>query len=201
MQLAPGATLTEETPLETLETAHDSYARAKLQQELMCRAAPHPLWVLRPGAVYGPTRSWHAQMGFWASKLHVQINSEGQLPLVHVDHLAASLIDAASTPPNGVATVNVVDDDLPTRQRFLDAHHKMAGWPRLTFYISFKNWLLLARLLKPVSAILPGLFHEPILRARVMPLTFPNTELRTALGGADQAPFEQMLAKSLEPHT
>lgn len=198
LKLAPGDILTEDSPLETSDTAHDGYAKAKLQQEELCQASGLATWILRPGAVYGPGRSWHALMGFWASKLHVQISSDGQLPLVHVDHLADTLIQAARTDSNGAPAVNVIDDDLPTRARFLKAHRNSAGWPHLTISISFKIWLLLARLLKPVSSKLPGLFQEPVLRARLMPLSYPNDALRAALGGADRAPFEQMLAQSVE---
>lgn len=198
MALKPGDQVTETSPLESPDKARDAYAEAKLRQEELCAESGHPLWIMRPGAVYGPSRSWHALLGFWASKFHVQINSEGQLPLVHVDHLAKSLVAAALAEPPGILALNVVDDDLPTRARFLAAHRKLFGWPKLTVPIRFGLWLSLARLLARWQDRLPGLLREPVLRARVMPLDYPNVALRSALGGADEASFEVMLAKCKE---
>lgn len=197
-KLEPGDTLTENSPLEELNHARDPYAEAKLQQEHLCLKTGNPVWLMRPGAVYGPGRTWHALMGFWASKLHVQINSDGQLPLVHVDHLAQALVSAAKSIPKGAQALNVVDDDLPTRARFLTAHRKLTGWPRLVLPLPFGAWLAVTRILKPASGKLPGLLKEPVVRARLMPLNYPNTALRAALGGADFARFEDMLSKSLE---
>ncbi len=201
MQLSAGDTLTENSPLENPDDARDSYAQAKLKQEILCAETGRAVWLMRPGAVYGPDRTWHALLGFWASKLHVQITSDGQLPLAHVRQLAQSLIAATQTEPNGVQALNVVDDDLPTRDRFLAAHRRFSGWPRLTLPVPYTLWLGVVRLLKPWSVKLPGLFQEPILRARLMPLRYPNTALRSVLGGCDAAPFEDMLKSSLEGQT
>ncbi|WP_323767595.1 NAD-dependent epimerase/dehydratase family protein [Antarctobacter sp.] len=197
MQVAPGAALDETAPLENADHARDAYAAAKLRQEQMCRAAGLPLWILRPGAVWGPGRTWNALLGFWASKLHVQINSGGELPLTHVTHTAWALVEAATRAPQGTPVLNVLDDDRPTRARFLRAHKRMTGWPRLTLPVPYSLWIALVRLLKPLSANLPGLFREPIVRARLMPLTWPNTALRSTLGGEDTDTFEGMLTRSL----
>lgn len=198
MALVPGAALTEECALETEDTARDSYTQAKLAQERLVNTARCPAWILRPGAIYGPGRTWHALMGFWASKLHVSIASAGQLPLVHVDHVAQSLVQAAHTPPDHNGPLNVVDDDLPTRAHFLTRHRALTGWPRLNISVPYGLWHAMTRLLSPVSRALPGLFREPILRARMMPLRYPNTALRAALGGQDTAPFDQMLTQSVK---
>lgn len=201
MRLQPGSILTENSPLDTAATASDAYSASKLDQEALCEGSGHPVWLIRPGAVYGPGRSWNALLGFWASKLFVQISSEGQLPLVHVSHLAQTLVEAALAEPRGIQALNVVDDDLPTRARFVAAHRAEAGWPRAVVSVPFGGWLALARILAPFSAKLPGLLREPVLRARLMPLRYPNTALRSILGGADSAPFEDMLAISLEGET
>ncbi|MCT4556939.1 MAG: NAD(P)-dependent oxidoreductase [Pelagimonas sp.] len=199
--LTAGDTLTEATPLETAETARDPYTASKLHQEAQCQASGLPLWLMRPGAIYGPGRTWHALMGFWASKLHVTLTSQGELPVTHVDHVARALISAALTDPQGVRALNVLDDQRPTRTEFLTAHRKITGWPRLNLSIPYGVWLSLVRLVKPIAGKLPGLFQEPIFKARMMPLRYPNTALRDTLGGADTAPFDQMLAQSYEAET
>lgn len=196
--LAQGGTLDESCPLEVAENARDAYADAKLRQESLCRDSGVPLWILRPGAIYGPGRTWHALLGFWAWKLHVQINSDGELPLTHVRHTAWALVEAATRDPQGIPVLNVIDDDRPTRARFLRAHRQMTGWPKLSVPVPYGLWLTLIRILKPMSARLPGLFREPIARARLMPVKWPNTALRHKLGGEDTDTFEGMLARTLE---
>ncbi|SNS38695.1 NAD-dependent epimerase/dehydratase family protein [Antarctobacter heliothermus] len=196
-QIAPGAALDETAPLDDPDHPRDAYAGAKRRQELMCRASGVPLWILRPGAVWGSGRTWNALLGFWASKLHVQINSGGELPLTHVSHTAWALVEAAMRAPQGTPVLNVLDDDRPTRARFLRAHQRMTGWPRLTLPVPYRVWMAGVRLLKPLSPHLPGLLREPTARARLMPLTWPNTALRSALGGEDTDTFEGMLARTL----
>lgn len=198
-QVSRGDAITEQSPIEAAGTARDAYARSKLDQEAMVRADPKQnAWILRHGAIWGAGRSWHALMGFWASRVHVTIGSEGALPLTHVKHTAWCLVQAALTPPDGIVTLNVFDDDLPTRTQFERAHKAAYGWPRLSVTVPYGLWLGLVRVLKPVSARLPGLFREPVLRARMMPLRFPNTALRDTLGYQDTEGFEALMQRTKE---
>lgn len=206
-RLSPMDSLTEDTPLlpltdprqtdpkAPLSRFRDTYASAKrLQEALLCDEAGDD-WILRPGAVWGTGRSWHPLQGFQAAGLHVTIGSDGELPLCHVQHLAWAAVEVAQTPTDGVGILNVFDDDRPTRARFLRAHRRCFGWPRLNITVPYGLWLGLARLLKPVSGRLPGLFREPVLRARMMPLRYPNTRLRHTLRGEDFDTFEGMMAR------
>lgn len=208
-RIAPGSDLTESSPLiplpdtafdapaAYLRSARDAYAGSKRLQEALLTHDDdaEDAWVLRPGAIWGPGRSWHALQGFWASKLFVTIGSAGELPLSYLDHVARIAIEAARTPTEGVSVLNVFDDDRPTRARFLRAHRRCYGWPRLNVTLPFALWLPLIRLLKPLSARLPGLFREPILRARIMPLRFPNTRMRMAFRHEDLDTFEGLIAR------
>lgn len=202
--LSPGDSLTEASPLIPLPgtpaQARDGYAGSKRLQEVLLTHAEDTEddWILRPGAIWGPGRSWHALMGFWASKLHVTIGSGGELPLTHVWHAARTAVEAARTPTEGVPVLNVFDDDRPTRARFLAAHRRCYGWPRLNVTVPYGLWLRLARLSAPVGHRRPGLLREPILRARMMPLRFPNHRLRSTLGGEDIDTFEGMMARTRE---
>lgn len=196
----PGDTIRESSPLLPLADPHDArdpYAGAKRMQEDMLTGGEDD-WILRPGAVWGPSRSWHALQGFWASKLFVTIGSDGELPLCHVDHLARASVAAARTRAEGVPALNVLDDDRPTRARFLRAHRRSYGWPRLNITVPYGAWLALVRLLKPVSGKLPGLFREPVLRARMMPLRWSNDRARSVFGLEDIDTFEGMMARTRE---
>lgn len=213
--LSPGDAVTEASPLIALSpdaldrpeaylrSARDPYAGSKRLQEAMMvqDGEAEDDWILRPGAIWGPGRSWHALQGFWASRLFVTIGSEGELPLAHVDHVARVAVDCAQTAPQGAPVLNVFDDDRPTRARFLTAHRRCYGWPRFNVTVPFGAWLALVRLLKPMASRLPGLFREPILRARMMPLCYPNTALRSALPGEDRDSFEGLMARTREAET
>ncbi|MDA7423504.1 NAD-dependent epimerase/dehydratase family protein [Thalassococcus lentus] len=208
----PGDTITEASPLiempdqalesprEFVASARDPYAGAKRLQEAMLTHDDDAEddWVLRPGAIWGPGRSWHALQGFWASKLHITIGSTGQLPLAHVEHVARAAVEAARTPTEGVPILNVFDDDLPTRAQFLAMHKASYGWPRANLTVPYGLWLTLIRLMRPLADKLPGLFREPILRARMMPLRYPNTRLRQALQGNDKGTFSEMMKQTWE---
>ncbi|MGR3377601.1 NAD-dependent epimerase/dehydratase family protein [Salipiger abyssi] len=196
MTVAPGAVLDERSALAAPGHAPDAYAEAKLAQEALARAAGHPLWLIRPGAVWGPGRTWHALNGVDAGPLHITLTSDGVLPIVHVTQLAKALIAAALTDPGGIRALNAVDDDLPTRSRYVAAHRRATGRPKLSMALPWTVWLGLAKLLRPLAPRLPGLLREPVLRARIMPLRWPNTALRAALGGKDAAGYEQMLERS-----
>jgi nucleoside-diphosphate-sugar epimerase len=178
----------------------DPYAGTKALQEFILTGDPDlkAAWILRPGIIWGPGRSWHSLQGFWASKLHVTIGSDGELPLSHVYSVAALAITAAEIPPDGVQIVNIYDDDRPTRARFLKAHKRCYGWPHFNLSVPYGLWSALIPLFAPISHRLPGLFQGPILRARIMPLRFPNTKLRSVFGGEDIDSFEDMMARTKE---
>ncbi|WP_417740816.1 NAD-dependent epimerase/dehydratase family protein [Salipiger sp.] len=200
-KLAPGDAVTERSPLNRPGHAQDAYAESKLAQEVLCQGALQPLWLMRPGAVWGPGRTWHALNGFWAGPLQVTLASDGALPLVHVKHLARALVSASLTDPQGMTALNVIDDDLPTRTRYVAAHRKAAGWPKAALTVPWTRWLALTRALGRFESRLPGLLREPVLRARIMPLRWPNTALRASLGGSDDAAFEPLLKRTLETET
>jgi nucleoside-diphosphate-sugar epimerase len=207
-RLAPGDALTEDSPLIALPDgiarpaaairgADSPYAMSKRLQEALCAAWPGlaACWLLRPGAIWGPDRTWHALQGFRAGKLQVTIGSDGTLPLAHVESVAKAAVEAATRDSRGVEAINVFDDDCPTRARFLKAHRAILGWPRLNVTVPYTMWLAAIRPLAPVASRLPGLFREPILRARMMPLRFPNARLRARLGG-EQPAFETLLSRA-----
>ncbi len=203
-RLSPGDALTEATPLIPLPStpaeARDAYAGSKRLQEaiFLDDDAFQDGWILRPGALWGAGRTWHALQGFWASRLFVTIGSKGELPLAHVDLAARIAVKAACTPTSRPDVLNVFDDDRPTRARFLRAHRRCHGWPRLNISIPFGLWRSLTKVLKPISGHLPGLFQDSILRARLMPLRYPNTGMRSAFPGEDADTFEGLMSRTAE---
>ncbi len=198
MTLPTGGTLSEDCPLEA--DPRDPYVAGKRAQEEMCRAAAKRdgfgLWLMRPGAVFGPDRLWNAHLGFRLGPLLVRVGSTGQVPVCHVNRVGWALVLGALTEAGGVQALNILDDDLPSRSRFLRAMRR-SGWPRYILPLSWKVLLPLARVLAPLGHQLPGLLREPVLRARMMPLRYSNRRMRRTLGGRQARPFEMLFAKAI----
>lgn len=199
--LSDGALVDESTPMETASAGRDAYASAKLAQEWQMRDAAQetglPVWIMRPGAVFGPHRLWNAHIGPAFGPTLIRMEQTGEVPLCFIDHCADALVRAAGlAPPSPAAVVHVLDDDRPERARFLSAM-QLTGWPERV--IPF-NW----RWLRPAAAILgqsgraAQLFHPATLRARYQPLRFGNDRMHHWLGCGAQAGFEDCFAASLE---
>ncbi len=198
MTLPPGSPLTEACPLET--TPRDPYVAAKLAQEELCRTAAARqglgLWIMRPGAVFGPDRLWNAHLGVGLGPVLLRVGTKGQIPVCHVNRVAWALVLGAVTDPGGAVALNILDDDLPDRTRLLTAMRR-SGWPRHVLPLPWWLLLPLARLLAPLGDRRPGLLREPVLRARMMPLKYSNRVMRRTLGGRQARPFEVLFAKAI----
>lgn len=199
--LRAGDLLTEDTPLARDPSALDAYARAKLEQEAIARAVRPDLTILRPGAVFGPGRLWNAHIGIGLGPAVLQLGRAGQVPLSHVDHCAAAIVLAAEhrACSAGSMVINVVDDDLPDRARFLRALAR-DGWPRVVLPGDWRLLLVVARGLAALGlgARLPGLLRPGILRARMLPLRYSNDRLHRVLGWQPRAGFEATMAHAIK---
>lgn len=204
-KLAPGTVLTERFPLEDQGALRDGYTRAKLAQEQVARAAAEkyaiPLWVLRPGAVFGPGHVWNAHLGQRIGPLMLRIGGRGEIPVSFVDHTAAAFVAAAARTPERSTAVNVIDDDLPDRARYLAALRDHGGprdiVPRHVLPLHWRVPDMLAGLLAPFARDLPGLLRRPVIRARVMPLRYDNRLLHDLLGWQPCHDFAAAMALSL----
>ncbi|MGX9352185.1 NAD-dependent epimerase/dehydratase family protein [Shimia sp. W99] len=188
--------LTEACPLA--ETGRDAYAAAKLSQEHMFRAAAQEhgltLSILRPGAIYGPDRLFNAHIGPGIGPALVMIDGGGKVPLCHVDLAAECLIRAAQS-PNGIEAINLFDDALPSRDRFVTAFRR-TGWPRLVLHLPLGMARLLARI-TPNGASMPGLLRRDTLEARHKPLSYANTMMHKRLNPVTMLPFETAMSGSI----
>ena len=188
-ELEPGSSVSEDTPLEKRFGERDAYCRAKLAQEEIaareCVESGIELWILRAGAVWGPSRLHNAHLGLRVGPCFVAMGEGGELPLVHRDHCAEALVLAAETAvaPGGVEIVNVLDDDRPSRARYLRA------WGGAGRVIA-APWRALDALTRVRIPRAPGLLRRPVVRARLMPLTYSNRRLHERLGWSPRYGFE-----------
>lgn len=189
----PGGVITEDSPLEPRPDLRDAYTRAKMAQEEVMQAeaaqAGIDLSILRLGAIWGPGRLWSAHFGPTKGVVLVRIGRDGQVPLCEIDRAGEALVSAVTAPP---CTVNVLDDDLPDRVRFLNAL-SVSGWPRVILPV---HWRLLDRLAGD-NPNRPGLLRRPVLRSRMMPLGWDGQRAVAALGLAPQHEFEALMAANL----
>lgn len=190
---APGAVISEDSPQEPRPDLRDAYTRAKLAQEQVMRdiAADSGtrLSILRLGAIWGPGRLWSAHFGIAKGPVLIRIGRDGQLPLCEIDRASEALVAAVSVAP---CTVNVLDDDLPDRVRFLNAL-SVSGWPRVILPL---HWRLLD-VLAGDNPNHPGLLRRPVLRARMMPMGWDGSRAVAALGLSPQHSFEALMAANL----
>lgn len=202
--LKAGDLLTEETALARNPLALDAYARAKLEQEAIASAARPDLTILRPGAVFGPGRLWNAHVRVPIGPAVLRLGRGGQVPLSHVDHCAAAIVLAAEHRAQNIGrlVINVVDDDLPDRARFLRALAR-GGWPRVVLPGDWRLFLVVARGLAALGlgAHLPGLLRPGVLRARMLPLRYSNDRLHRVLGWQPRAGFEAAMAHAIKAAT
>jgi nucleoside-diphosphate-sugar epimerase len=197
-QIPMGSSLTEDSPLIPGNAGEWGYGAAKRAQEDLCRGAPHPLWILRPGAIYGPGRSWHALLGVLTKGVQCTASSEGELPIAEVGNVAQALVSAALRTPEGCEVLNVFDDARPTRSEYVAQHRRLAGWPRVAINLPLRLWYGVAYLLSPFGPRLPQLFQRRGLDQRVKALRHPNTALRMRLGGEDRGTFAVQLKQAIE---
>lgn len=195
---AAATRISEDTPLDPHPARRDTYAQAKLAQEAALADTSIESWILRPGAVFGPSRIWNAHLGPTFGPLLLRLGSAGEIPLLTRDNCAEALLKAAETPVpgGGHCALNLVEDDLPTRARFLAALGPHG--PRVTLPVPWQLFAALGTLLSPLRARLPGLLHPRTLRARFGAKTYSNARAEAALGWHARQPFENAMRTALE---
>jgi uncharacterized protein YbjT (DUF2867 family) len=168
--VAIGAALTDTTPLVTKDTPRDAYSDAKAQQEtLVSKAGFESVTVVRPGIVYDADHLWNAHLGIGAGPALFRAASGDPLPMCHVQRCAAALVQA--TVHRLRDTITLVDPTLPTRGQVI-AKLQESGWPKLVLPLPLGLLWTLARVLTPLAPSLPGLLRAPVLRQRLMPMTY-----------------------------
>lgn len=205
MNLPQNPLVDEKSALERNPEQRDAYCRAKLEQEQICVSAAQDigmeLRIMRLGAVFGPGRLWNAHIGPGFGPFVLRLNDVGEIPLCHIAHCAEALVRAAEIsvndgPDGAIDVLNLVDDDLPDRIRFLNAMSR-TGWPKVIVPVHWRLFELFAMLLGWLPGR-PGLFRKETLRYRMASATYPNTRLKERLGLPETPPFEQTFSLSIQ---
>lgn len=197
--LQENAVLDESTPIETNLDKRDTYCRNKILQETAALQAAGSnkldLFIMRPGAVFGPGRLWNAHLGHALGPILLRMGSKGQVPVSHVTHCAKALVLAAETPLSGVEIINVLDDDLPDRKTYIQVL-RTTGWPRIVIPMSWRLLVGLGNICVRIPNM-PGLLRPAIIKSRMMPLRYSNTKLKKQLGWQADIPFEKAMKRAI----
>jgi nucleoside-diphosphate-sugar epimerase len=205
-QLLDRNVLDETCPIEAYPAVRDVYAQTKLMQEQVVRkftSLPHAaVTILRPGMIYGREMLWNACQGASAGPFWLLIGPTSQMPLTYVENCADAIVSAMATEGSVGATINIVDDELPSRRIYTDALVQNSihaprvvpiNWALLRGLAQtawFVNQRLLFGLLK-----LPGLLIPARLDARLKPLTYSNDQAKQLLNWQPRYSWQEALSR------
>lgn len=208
------ATLDELTPPEIDAGQRDAYTRAKLTQEGLAICAAQSggmaVRVIRPGAIYGPTRTETARLG-WKKGRRLTPGSNVPVPAVHVDHVARALLAAALTPmipvpddwpihqgPGRIDVINIVDPDTPTQAQWLTARGEGRALilPRGALMKLAKGLDLIGAFWPGLGRRLPSGLSEASLAARFKPLHYSAARARDRLNIEPEQGFSALMKES-----
>jgi nucleoside-diphosphate-sugar epimerase len=169
-----------------------AYTQAKILQEGLFREfgaeAGHTSLILRPGLVYDERRLIAAHAGIVKRGLQILASHPGQVPTVEVRGVARAVVAAVEGSFEGVETVHLIDDALPTqteylaglrRRGMLESGGLMVPWKLLQGFCTGSRLAMSALGLsaRVPEVLLPGSFC-----ARLKPFEFTNLRARQLLG-------------------
>ncbi len=186
--LPEGTLLNELTPLEPEAQKRDAYTRAKLEQEALAvqaaRATGLDLWLMRPGAIYGPGRVDTARLGYQVRGRRLSPGGDPAIPAVDVARVGSGVVAAATVPKpqnkdfsgplrDPAVVVNLIDPEPLRQSAWANAVGvKIAPLPRALVHKTATALELLGDLVPRLGARLPGAVLPPRLAARFRHLRY-----------------------------
>ena len=197
------AVLDEAAPFEDTPKPRDDYAQVKIVQEQLVRdwadRRGGELTVLRPGLIYGPGELWHPLLGVEIiPSLWLGAGWRTVLPMAWVDNVADAFVCALARTPLPDATLNLVDNRLPTIGEYVrEVRPHVESPPRLVV-IGYRA----TRALVTVTAMinrrlldgrlkLPGGLRPSPFEARFRPLQYSSAEAQRVLSWAPRVEFPE----------
>ena len=204
--------LDEYAPIDISPNNRDEYARTKLLQEELYRnfgtAPDHRVVILRPGMIYGRDELWHALLGAELGPLFVRVGHHGPMPMIYVENVAEAMVQAAEKLAEDGSLVdgeviNLVDDNLPTQQAYIDEVSKVMDPPRSVG----APWLAVraaARILEEGNGLLakgrakfPGIVVPDKLHGRFKPLKYSNGRAKRLLDWTPRYSLAEAVQRSV----
>jgi len=168
------------------------YIQAKILQENLFREfgaeAGHASLILRPGLVYDDQRLIEAHAGIVRRGVQILASHPGRVPTIEVHGVASAVVAAVDGSGEGVETVHLVDDALPSqgdyiaelrRRGVLSSGGLMVPW-KLLQTLCMGSRLAMSAL--GLSARVPEVLLPGSFCARLKPFEFSNLRARQVLG-------------------
>lgn len=198
LNIEAGSVVDESAPIDLEPARRDEYARTKLIQERLYRQfadadEANDVVILRPGMIYGGDELWHDLLGTSLGPVYLRIGTKATLPMIYVENCADAMVLAAERLAEDPETVdgqviNLVDDDLPTQQEYVDEVVKVIDQPR-SVTIPWTGMKVGADLLERANqaivggrAKFPGFVVPHRLHGRFKPLCYTNAKAKELLG-------------------
>ena len=207
-QLKPDELLDEQAPIEDEPLSRDEYAQTKLIQEDLVRAFEQehqaPVTIMRPGMIYGRDCLWHALLGAELGATRwLKIGGKAVMPMTYVENCAEAIVLAAKHEKAIGKTINIVDDELPTQDVYIEALLKRTDSPPKILPISWSVMKFIAggawlvnKVFLSGKARLPGILVPSKLYARFNPLRYTNDVAHDILAWQPRFGLEESLDRS-----
>ncbi len=208
LQMKAGTILDEQAPLEQCPDDRDEYARTKLIQEDLIRQFEQKyqaqVTILRPGMIYGRECLWHALLGAELGENRwLKIGGNATLPMTYVENCAEAIMTAVTAEAAIGQTINIVDDELPTQNEYIQGLLKRTDSPPKLIPVSWFAMKSISHLAWWVretwlggKARLPGILVPAKLYARFNPLKYSNALAHELLQWQPRYCFETSLDRS-----
>ncbi len=198
----------EDSPMESQPLHRDVYAQTKLIQESLFRDFElrdrGEVTIIRPGIVYGRNNLWNSHLGVnLKNRLWIRIGGKALLPLTYVENCAQAIVSAIERQEAIGKTLNIVDNDLPTQQVYLEKIVKhlprhpssiAINWEIMRF-LSRSAWLFNNVLLFG-KIKLPGIMVPARLEARFKPFRYSNNNAQQILNWQPLYSLDEALKRS-----
>lgn len=189
--------LSEETAIEARPLRRDAYTQTKLIQESLVRQyAAHagaPLVVARPGAIYGPGKTWDYGRSLAVGRIDLVFAPLARMRLIHVDNCAGALVAALNAPIERDVTINLVDGEQPTHWAFHRLASRAGAPTGIGVPVPYLAVLALGMAARLASVLffksrarLPELLDPPRQRVRWRPLRYSRARAQAVLGVRQQ---------------
>ena len=191
LQDTPAGQMIDETA-PVIDLSHNdaasTYAKLKRKQEdqfnLHSHETDQETVTLRPGIVYNEHTIPPFHAGIFAGPFAAYCTHSGKIPLVHVDSLAQAIV-CASTAPFNPGPFNIVDDNLPSQEFFIQTIKSQRNgfglnipWPIVR---GFLNTGVAALKLAGLQTRAPQILTPQAYNLRFKPFAFSNAKLKEQL--------------------
>jgi len=168
----------------------DAYTFAKVKQDQLVmdygRKLGLPYVIVRPGVVYGPgNETITGRAGVLSFGFFLHLGGKNTIPFTYVDNCAEAIVLAGIKPGIEGEVFNVVDDDLPSSQRFLSLYKEKVKHFRSLYLPHFFSYLLCyawEEYSQWSQGQLPPVFNRRAWYAYWKKTRYSNKKLKTRLG-------------------